>query len=236
MPGRIGSKMLVTEDKHLVGTIGGGSVEHKAVNDALKLLAVNVCKVIEYDISDRDSSKLGMVCGGMMELFFEVVSSLPKLFIFGAGHISVPLVTITGLLGFRITVIDDRKELLIDDRYSCSVDFIYTDFNDYIDRIYFDNNSYIVIITHGHKYDEKVLRYSIKKPFKYIGMIGSREKVKTIMKNLKQEGYSEELLNKVYTPIGLNIGWNKPEEIALAISAELMAVKNNLKEVKSCRE
>lgn len=227
-PRGVGSSMLVDEEGNLLaGTIGGGILEEKAKRDAKECIRKKQSTLIDYDL-DRNSKEgkvLPMICGGKVSLFIKVYSSQEELIIAGAGHIAEKLSKMAHILGYSITVLDTRKERLTKELFPNVENLILGDIVKNIKDIEIHNNSYIVIATHGHKFDQDVLETVLRCDAKYIGMIGSLNKVKTCFENLKAKGFTEEDLSKVYTPIGLDLGGESPEEIALAIMAEIQAVK-----------
>ena len=160
------------------------------------------------------------------ELFIEYLASKANLVICGGGHIALPLCNIGKLLDFNVTVIDDRKEFANYDRFNLADEVICGDFEEVLKERCFSKNSYFVIVTRGHKGDRTCLEAVIDKEYDYVGMIGSRAKVATVVKALLEAGYTKELIDKVHTPIGLNIGGQTPAEIAVSIAAEIIQEKN----------
>lgn len=161
-----------------------------------------------------------------IEIFIEYLASKPNLLICGGGHIALPLCNIGKLLDFKVTVIDDRKEFANNDRFNIADEVICGDFEEILKGKDFTKNTYVVIVTRGHKDDRRCLEAVINKDYAYVGMIGSRAKVATVVKAMLEEGYSQELIDKVHTPIGLNIGGQTPAEIAVSIVAEIIKEKN----------
>lgn len=160
------------------------------------------------------------------EIFVEEICGKPDLIICGGGHIALPLSKMGKMLGFNITVIDNRPEFACKDRFLEADNVICKEFHEAIDELDMHKNTYVVIVTRGHKDDRKCLENIIRKDNKYIGMIGSKAKVSSVFNSMIEEGYSEEDLKKVYTPIGLKICAQTPEEIAVSIFAEIIQVKN----------
>ena len=150
----------------------------------------------------------------------------PRLFVFGGGHIAKPLVEFASKVGFSITVIDDRPYFANFSRFPDAENVICNDFKKSFDLIDFKENDFVVIITRGHKHDKLVLSNVINNKLSYIGMIGSKRRVKGMMEELIEEGYSKDILDSIKSPIGLDIGGITPEEIAISIVAELISFKN----------
>ena len=160
-----------------------------------------------------------------VQIFIEAISEQPTVFIFGAGHLSYHISRYAKSLNFRVTVCDERAEFANKDRFPDANNIIVENFENIFDKIDINKNSYIVVVTKGHKTDEIVLEKAVKTDAKYIGMIGSKRKTLTILKRLNERGIPEETLRRVYSPVGLSIGAVTPEEIALSIVAELVKIR-----------
>jgi xanthine dehydrogenase accessory factor len=165
------------------------------------------------------------VSAGGMEVFVESISKLPALVIFGAGHLSYYIAGYAKSVNFRVTVCDDRSEYANKERFPDIDNIIVEDFGRILDKITIDGDSFIVIVTRGHKFDELVLEQAVKTNARYIGMIGSKRKTLMILERLKQKGFPEKLLNRIYSPIGISIGAITPQEIALSIVCELVKIR-----------
>jgi xanthine dehydrogenase accessory factor len=227
-PREEGAKMLVKPDGTIVGTIGGGSLEAQVIEEAVKVIKLGKPKRIHMSLTAREAEEAGMICGGELEVFIEPILTAPNLYIFGGGHISLPLAQIGKLIGFRITVIDDRAEFASAERFPEAETVLAEDFAKAFPELKIDRLSYIVIVTRGHQHDELVLGWAVGTPAKYIGMIGSKTKVKTIYSHLLAKGVSKEKLNSVHSPIGLEIEAQTPEEIAVSILAEIIKVRRSV--------
>ena len=223
-PRKAGSKMIVFEDKTSVGTIGGGSLEYRVVDDALGVILEGKPNKFTYDL-DED---LGMHCGGYAEVYIEPLIPENKLFIFGAGHVGKALSMLAVQYGFSVTMIDPRGELK-KDFFDLPVTYFNDDFVESAEKIDFDQQSYIVITTPKHKFDEDVLAVCAKKTSAYIGMIGSKNKVALAKERfLNEKILSQEEIDRVNMPIGIKFNAQTPEEIALSIMAQMIDVKNSL--------
>jgi xanthine dehydrogenase accessory factor len=224
-PRKAGSKMLVFSDGSIKGTIGGGSIEYNVIQDALKMISCGTPFSKKFNLEDD----LKMQCGGTMEVYFESIGCLPKLYIFGGGHIGKALAGYGVGLGFRPFVFDQREGIF----EAWDLNGIETrtgDFLQIIDSLTFDNNTYIAIVTHKHDFDETVLLACLPREFAYLGMIGSKRKVAEIRINaMKNQSVSEAQLNRVDMPIGIAFAAETPAEIAISIVAKLIDVKNSLK-------
>jgi xanthine dehydrogenase accessory factor len=224
-PRKAGSKMIVFEDNSIEGTIGGGSLEHQVIKDALLVISGNQPKKIAYDLGED----LAMHCGGSAEVYIEPIIPCSNLYIFGAGHIGNVLSKYSGDFGFNVILIDNRKEMLDQIKNTC-IQLIHEDFVKASRRIDFGVNDYIVIVTPKHSFDEEVLAVCAKKTFAYLGMIGSKTKVALARKRFIEENVlSESELNKVDMPIGIKFNAQTPEEIAISILAKLIDVRNSVK-------
>ena len=224
-PREEGAKMLVRSDGSILGTIGGGSIEAQVIKEAVEVIRKGKSQHLRYSL--KEGGELGMVCGGDVEVFIEPILSPPTLYIFGGGHISLPVAKIGKLLGFRIVVIDDRPEFANPQRFPEAELTLAEGFNKAFSKLQIDKSSYIVIITRGHKYDELVLEWALGAQAKYIGMIGSKTKNKAIFSHLLAKGIPREQLDRVYAPIGLDIYAQTPEEIAVSILAEIIKVRGS---------
>jgi len=168
---------------------------------------------------------IGMVCGGKVKIFLEPIEGTPVLYVFGDGHIAVPLVQFAKTLEFDVVVVDDREEFANKNRFPLANEVKLGDFGSVVKSIDFREGDSVVIITRGHQHDEVVLKECLSKDGLpgYVGMIGSKEKIAATFSHLRQQGISEQLLAIVRAPIGLDIGARSPAEIALSIMAEIVA-------------
>ncbi len=212
-----GARMLVRSDGSISGTIGGGAVEQKVIEEALQLMAGGPAKVLDYTLKD-----IGMECGGGMKVFVEPLVPAPRLIIFGAGHIGTCLAQVGKMLDFSVTVVDNRPEFADASRLPWADTVMAEDYAAAIDKVVFNDRSYVVILTHKHAHDAEVLELCLQKTWRYLGMIGSRVKVAKVFDRLRAKGFSDEIIARVHSPIGLKIGASTPAEIAISILAELV--------------
>ena len=227
VPGKTGFRMLVYSDGKILGTVGGGLLEAKVREEALRCIREKTSRLLKLKL-DQTARGIGVLCGGEAEVFVEPILPVSGLFIFGGGHIALPLAQFAKALEFTVVVIDDREEFASRDRFPAADEVKLGDFSTVIRSIEFHSDDCVVIITHGHQHDEVVLKECLLKKNRagYIGMIGSKAKVATVFSNLKQQGVSEELLANVKAPIGLDIGARTPAEIAVSIMAEIVALRH----------
>jgi len=217
-----GAKILVKEDGSIEGSLGGGELEARVCQKAREVMKIGRPKRVHFSLTGEE---VGMICGGEIEVFIEPILLQPSLYIFGGGHIALPLAKIAKLLNFKVTLIDDRDEFAGVERFSGVDEVIAGEFKEVFSRVKIDKSSYLVIVTRGHQYDELVLELALKTPARYIGMMGSRTKNETIFSHLSSKGMPPGLLQKVHAPIGLEIGAQTPEEIAVSIAAELIKAR-----------
>lgn len=217
--------MLVFPDGSIAGTIGGGSFEKMVIDNCLQLLETGARHQMKrYAFSQMGKDATGMSCGGEGEVFMEVSARPKRLYIFGGGHICKEVVKLAAGSDFSVCVIDDRPDIL--SAYSTPVVTLTTDAAYRENFPSLDRDSFVVIVTRSHKYDEPVLVQAIREDCAYIGMIGSKAKVRKMFASLEKSGLDPSRLKQVHAPIGLNIKGEGPYEIAVSILAELIAVKN----------
>jgi xanthine dehydrogenase accessory factor len=224
IPSYESSRMLVREDGTIAGTIGGGCVEAEVWAAAKEVIAAESPRKMTFSLNNEANYDNGLICGGTLEIFVEPILPQPVLYIFGGGHISVALAYAANSAGFAIGIIDDRESFANRERFPMAKE-IFTSFEESFRRIEPNATTYMVIVTRGHKDDMRVLGWAAKKSARYIGMIGSKRKVMSVYKALEKEGLDPEKFAHVHAPVGLDIGALTPEEIAISITAELIAVR-----------
>jgi len=222
-PRKPGAMMLVLGDGRMVGTVGGGVMEKRLREEALRAIEREETIYLDFELSERDRDKLGLYCGGVVE--FSIVPVLPKekLIIFGGGHVSKALVPLASRLGFRVTVVDDRKEYAVKEAFRGAKDVILSDYSEFARKLETDDKTYILIATQTHDSDFEVLKIILEKDFKYLGMLGSKTKLETFKKRMDEK--LKKRMDKLRTPVGLDIGAETPDEIARSIMAELIDVR-----------
>ncbi len=222
-PRHVGAKMLVFCDGRISGTIGGGALEKLVTADALALLRKKTSALKTYDLDRKQGLQ---VCGGSVSIFFEVSAPRRALVICGAGHIGLALSWIAKILDFRVTVIDNRRDFAHKRRFPHVDEVICGAYGRVLKKLKADRNTFIVIVTHGHAHDQECLEASLRREAGYVGMIGSRTKIKLVFEDLMKKGFSARQLKQVHTPVGLDIGAESPQEIAVAIAGQLIQVRN----------
>jgi xanthine dehydrogenase accessory factor len=217
------AKMLVRDDGSILGTIGGGCVEGEVWQAAREVIEEEKPRTLKFDLNSDPKYDTGLICGGTLEVFIEPVLPPGTVYLFGAGHVSVNVYKIARLAGFDVVVIDDREQYANRERFPDAAAIHADDYERVLAQIEPNETSYLVIVTRGHRDDMRVLRWAVDTRARYIGMIGSKRKVISTYRELENQGIAREKLARVHAPVGLDIGAVTPEEIAVAIVAELIA-------------
>ncbi len=209
------SKALIGLEGQAIGALldDGGLIESLRP-EIEALLRENKTKILQFK---RDE--------GEIEVLLEPITSEATVFVFGCGHISTYFVPLAKTVEFKVVVADDRPDFANRERFPNADEIVLDDFEGLLEKLRIDENAYLVIVTRGHFHDKIVLEQALQTHARYIGMIGSRRKVRMVLENLKEKGVSEDLLKRVHAPIGLDIGAETPEEIAVSILAELIQVR-----------
>jgi xanthine dehydrogenase accessory factor len=225
-PQRVGAKMHVFADGRTVGTIGGGCYENDAFWKAREAIKAHRPLNVKYELTDDIAEENGLICGGQMEVFIEPVEPAPDVYVFGAGHVGACLARMAHETGFRVHVVDDREKFADTGLFPAGVDVVVDDIPSWLQTHQLPPTAYGVIVTRGHKHDLDALRALASMSLRYVGLIGSKAKVKRIFDLLREEGATPDVLARVHAPIGLDIGAITPQEIAVSILAELIAVRH----------
>jgi xanthine dehydrogenase accessory factor len=221
------AKLLVGEDGTLVGTIGGGCVEAEVVQAAREAMAEERPRTLRFNLNESPRSDTGLVCGGSLEIFVEPVLPAAVVYVFGAGHVGLNVYKVARIAGFEVVVVDDRELYASRERFPEAREVLAGEMDDLLPRLSPGPGAYVVIATRGHRHDMKVLRWAVGTPAGYVGMLGSRRKVIAVFRELRGEGIDPAALERVHAPIGLDLGATTPEEIAVAVVAELVAVRRH---------
>ena len=225
-PQRVGAKMLVFGDGRIVGTIGGGCYENDAFWKAREAITSRRPQLIHYELSDDFAQETGLICGGQMDVYIEPIEPSPQLYVIGAGHVGFHLARLADQVGFKVHVVDDREKFANRERFPHAEEVVTEDIPAWIARTAIPPHAYVVIVTRGHTNDLDALRALAPRDLRYLGLIGSRAKVARIYDELTAHDMPAASLKNVHAPIGLDIGAVTPQEIAVSILAELIAVKH----------
>lgn len=224
-PRKDAAKMLIYEDGRRSGTIGGGCAEAEVCREAATIIRSGKSALLKFDLAGEDAEDEGMICGGSMEVYVEPILPDPMLVIFGAGHVGQCVARIAGMIGFRIAVADDRILYANRERFPEAAEIYAGAWEDTFQKLPVHEATYLLIVTRGHQFDLVCLRYALATPAKYIGLMGSERKIKLFYETLEKEGADPAQFRRVHAPVGIQIGSETPEEIAVSIAAELIAVR-----------
>ncbi len=220
--------MLVFADGRTVGTIGGGCYENEASLKAREVIQSGQQALLHFELNDDFAQENGLICGGQMDVHVDPLEPAPRLYIIGAGHVGWYLARLAGEMDYRVHVIDDREKFASPDRFPGAEQVVVEPLAEWLHRVEIPASAYVVIVTRGHQGDLEAMRALAARDLKYIGLIGSRAKVARIRTALMEEGMPIECLDRVHSPIGLDIGAVTPAEIAVSILAELIAVRRGV--------
>jgi xanthine dehydrogenase accessory factor len=226
IPSYESSRMLVREDGSITGTIGGGCVEADVWAAAKEVMLKEAPRKMVFHLNHEANYDNGLICGGTLEIFVEPILPQPVVYLFGGGHISMALGRAASAAGFGVGVVDDREAFANKERFPMAQE-VFTSYEEAFEKIQPNAATYLVVVTRGHKQDMRVLAWAVRTPARYVGMIGSKRKVLSVYRALENDGYRAEEFDGVYAPMGLEIGALSPEEIAVSITAELIAVRRN---------
>jgi xanthine dehydrogenase accessory factor len=215
--------MVVAEDGTITRPFPEIVVEQLRI-DALACLAARRSRLLSYSVVESGPVP-APIQRGDLDVYFEVLETTPRIIVVGGGHIAVPLVKIVKILGYEVIVLDDRREFADPDRFPDADDVIHGPYRDTLATLPVDTNTHIVLVTRGHVHDAACLEQIIHSPAPYIGMIGSKKRVRTVIEKVLGPEPSMQDLKRLYAPIGIDLGSKTPEEIAVAIAAELVKVR-----------
>jgi xanthine dehydrogenase accessory factor len=221
------SKILIRDDGSIVGTVGGGCVEAEVWSVAQDVMREERPRRLHFDLNANPAYDNGLVCGGSLDIFVEPILAIPTLYLFGGGHVSLNISKIASIAGFETVISDDREAFANTRRFPDAIETHAGEWEEIFQKLKINEFSYIVIATRGHKGDLICTRWAVTTPARYIGMIGSKRKLIEFYNALEKEGVPAERLERVHSPVGLDIGALTPEEIAVAVVAEMIAVRRN---------
>jgi len=224
IPSYESAKLLVREDGSMVGTIGGGCVEAEVWNAAREVMQTEQPRRLTFNLGQDAAYDNGLICGGQLDVFVEPVMPIPHAYIFGAGHISKSLSKVATLAGFA-TVVVDRESFANRERVPEAAAVHAGEYEEVFPQLPINETSYVIIVTRGHRDDMRVLKLALATPARYLAMIGSKRKVLNVIRELEKEGVERAAFEKIHAPMGLDIGAISPEEIAISVTAEMIAVR-----------
>ncbi|MDX2151827.1 MAG: XdhC/CoxI family protein [Bryobacteraceae bacterium] len=225
IPSYESAKLLVREDGSMAGTIGGGCVEAEVWNAAREVIETEKPRKLTFNLGQDAAYDNGLICGGQLDVFIECVAPQPKAFVFGAGHISKSLSKVAQMAGFATAIVDNREAFANRERFPEADEIFAEEYEDVFPKLEVNASSYLVIVTRGHRDDMRVLRWAVTTEARYIAMVGSRRKVYAILKEFEKEGLNRERFERVFAPMGFEIGAVTPEEIAISVVAEMIAMR-----------
>ncbi len=224
-PRHEGSKMLVYEDGHFIGSVGGGEVETRIIKEALASIHDGKSRRLEYNMVNPQRGDPG-VCGGTLEVYVEPILPDPLLLVIGGGHVGKAVAHLSKWLGFRVAVSDDRPEYCTKEANPDADEFYPVAMADLPHHLKFNSRTYVVLTTRGAAVDIEGLPALLDQPFAYLGIIGSRRRWTVARNGMVEKGVAEEKLARVHSPIGLELRAETPEEIAVSILAEIIMERN----------
>jgi xanthine dehydrogenase accessory factor len=221
------AKMLIREDGSFVGTVGGGCVEAEVWNTAREVMETERPKSMQFNLGQSAAYDNGLICGGQLTIFVEPVIPSPLALIFGGGHVSRAISQVATVAGFSTVIVDDRESFASAERFPEAAETHAGDYESIFPKLNVTQSTYIVIVTRGHRDDMRVLRWAVTTQPRYLAMIGSRRKTISIIRELEKEGIPRAAFERLHAPMGLEIGAITPEEIAVSVVAEMIAVRRN---------
>ncbi len=222
-PRKAGAKMIVLEDGSLFGSIGGGRNEKAAREECLKTLKAGKPILVSYDYFGEEGQS---VCGGQMKVFIEPFLGQQHFIICGGGHIALPLSVLGKMLGFKVTILDNRPEFASKERFPHVDKIILGEYAEKLGKISVDSQTHVMVVTQGNEFDFECLKIVLHSKAAYIGVISSKAKKIKFFNRLKKMGIPEKNLQRINIPAGIDLGAQTPEEIAVSISAEIIKHKN----------
>jgi len=227
IPSYESAKLLVREDGSMVGTVGGGCVEADVWNAAREVIETEKPRHLTFSLGQDAAYDEGLICGGQLNIFVEPIIPQPRAFIFGGGHVSKSISKVANLAGFATTVIDDREAFANPERFPEAEETFADEYESVFPKLTVTGSSYLIIVTRGHRDDMRVLRWAVTTEARYIAMIGSKRKTISVIHELEKEGIPRDAFENVFAPMGLDIGSETPEEIAVSVVAEMIAMRRS---------
>jgi xanthine dehydrogenase accessory factor len=227
------AKLVLRADGTVVGRLGeGGFIEEYVRQKAEDVMREDYLTVLQFEVGEDDAQRWGLEPRDTLDVFVEPIVAIPTLYLFGGGHVSLQIAKIATMVGFKTVVIDDRPAFANKERFPMADATLVEDLTTVFERLNIDDQSYIVAVTRGHQHDEPVVEQAIRTSARYIGMIGSKRKITRMWKKLIERGADRDRLAQVHAPIGLEIGADTPEEIAVSLVAQLIQARRGPKDRK----
>ncbi|MCK4488922.1 MAG: XdhC family protein [Anaerolineales bacterium] len=223
-PRKEGSKMLVYPDGKIVGSIGGGEIEGRVIQEAIDSLQSGESKILSYALVNSEKDDLG-ICGGTLEIFVDPLKQPEDIVVVGGGHVGRAVIHLAKWMGFRVTLSDDRKEFCSPEFVPDADDYIHCKLKDLPANYVFSDQTAVILATRNNKVDITGLPEILAEPSAYIGVISSQRRWKLTKEQLISSGVNKDKLRRIHAPIGLDIQAETPEEIAMSIMAEILQVK-----------
>lgn len=219
-PSKWSAKLLVRADGTAVGSLGSPEADAAVLGEVAEMDTIpeDLLEVVSLDVDESE---------GPVKVFMESICPEPTLYLFGGGHVSFAIARIAVTVGFRIVVIDDRPMFANRERFPMADETLTLEMETAFEHLEIDDLSYIVAVTRGHQHDKPVVEQAVRTDAAYIGMIGSRRKIALMWKELEAKGISRERLEEIHAPIGLDIGADSPEEIAISVVSELIQARRS---------
>ena len=227
IPSYESAKLLVREDGSMIGTVGGGCVEAEVWNAAREVIESEKPRHLTFSLGQDAAYDNGLICGGQLNIFVEPVVPQPRAFIFGGGHVSKSISKVANLAGFATVIVDDREAFANPERFPEADETYAEEYESVFPKLSVTSSSYLIIVTRGHRDDMRVLRWAVTTQARYISMIGSKRKTISVIHELEKEGIPRDAFEKVFAPMGLDIGAESPEEIAVSVVAEMIAMRRS---------
>jgi xanthine dehydrogenase accessory factor len=227
-PRDVGAKMIVTENGKTYGTIGGGNLERSLIEECLKTIKEGKSRKLTFNLTENQKEGMvgtGMVCGGELTVLADVMEPAPRLIIIGTGHVGLPLATLASCAGFEITIVDDERKLASKEQFPMAENILAGDYAQVLGTLELGSRDYVVIANGEPEHDYTALQIVIVKGAAYVGLLGSKTKAAILTKKLNDHGISELQLKALHAPLGLDIGAENPEEIAISILAQIIQLR-----------
>jgi xanthine dehydrogenase accessory factor len=225
IPSYESAKLLVREDGSIMGTVGGGCVEAEVWTAAREVIDTEKPKHLTFSLGEDAAYDNGLICGGQLNIFVEPVIPQPRAYIFGGGHVSKSISKVATLAGFATVIVDDREAFANKERFPEAEETYAEEYESVFEKLDVTSSSYLIIVTRGHRDDMRVLRWAVGTQARYISMIGSKRKTISVIHELEKEGFERAAFERIFAPMGLDIGAESPEEIAISVVAEMIAMR-----------